>query len=176
MSTPRICSRELLLLRMRITRLMLLLLLKRSRSIPLAMSNRTTALETRSKHISMFMHFGIRLVRYKCEHRAYSLDCNRDDRPGLHVLRFRVKENLFGTTEQKAKGTSPVQVMAVSCIGRESNPGLAESEEIRSQMATANFTTKPPMLDERTMITVNIYHVKIENQSHTVPNETWCLP
>jgi hypothetical protein len=33
------------------------------------------------------------------------------------------------------------------CIGRESNPGLAESSEIgRSRMATANFTTKPPML------------------------------
>jgi hypothetical protein len=27
------------------------------------------------------------------------------------------------------------------CIGRESNPGLAETV-----MATANFTTKPPML------------------------------
>jgi hypothetical protein len=32
------------------------------------------------------------------------------------------------------------------CIGRESNPGLAESCEILSLMATANFTTKPPML------------------------------
>ena len=33
------------------------------------------------------------------------------------------------------------------CIGRESNPGLAESREMISLMATANFTTKPPMLD-----------------------------
>jgi hypothetical protein len=32
------------------------------------------------------------------------------------------------------------------CIGRESNPGLAESLEMMSLMATANFTTKPPML------------------------------
>ena len=33
------------------------------------------------------------------------------------------------------------------CIGRESNPGLAESLEMISHMATANFTTKPPMLE-----------------------------
>jgi hypothetical protein len=41
------------------------------------------------------------------------------------------------------------------CIGRESNPGLAESREVLDAqlrgyevllMATANFTTKPPML------------------------------
>jgi len=32
------------------------------------------------------------------------------------------------------------------CIGRESNPGLAESLKTMSLMATANFTTKPPML------------------------------
>jgi hypothetical protein len=32
------------------------------------------------------------------------------------------------------------------CIGRESNPGLAESSEMLDLMATANFTTKPPML------------------------------
>jgi hypothetical protein len=32
------------------------------------------------------------------------------------------------------------------CIGRESNPGLAESSEMLYLMATANFTTKPPML------------------------------
>ena len=30
------------------------------------------------------------------------------------------------------------------CIGRESNPGLAET--VLRWMATANFTTKPPML------------------------------
>jgi hypothetical protein len=35
------------------------------------------------------------------------------------------------------------------CIDRESNPGLAEFlSEMNSQMATANFTTKPSMLDE----------------------------
>jgi hypothetical protein len=31
------------------------------------------------------------------------------------------------------------------CIGRESNPGLADIKEDRLHMATANFTTKPPM-------------------------------
>ena len=36
----------------------------------------------------------------------------------------------------------------VSCIGRESNPGLADIWDQRPRMATANFTTKPPMLDE----------------------------
>jgi hypothetical protein len=30
------------------------------------------------------------------------------------------------------------------CIGRESNPGLAETERMNA-VATANFTTKPPM-------------------------------
>jgi len=35
--------------------------------------------------------------------------------------------------------------MRQKCIGRESNPGLAESSEMTSLMATANFTTKPPM-------------------------------
>ena len=106
-----------------------LLLLKRSRSIPLATSNRTMGLGTRSKvkHISQSMHFGIRLIRYRYEHRAYNLDCNRDDRPGLHGLHIFVKETLFGRTEQKAKELSPIQMMVVSCIGRESNPGLAES-------------------------------------------------
>jgi hypothetical protein len=32
------------------------------------------------------------------------------------------------------------------CIGRESNPGLADILDRKSWMATANFTTKPPML------------------------------
>ena len=32
------------------------------------------------------------------------------------------------------------------CIGRESNPGLADTVQLDC-MATANFTTKPPMLD-----------------------------
>jgi hypothetical protein len=38
----------------------------------------------------------------------------------------------------------------VQCIGRESNPGLADIRLLqrKHQMATANFTTKPPMLDE----------------------------
>jgi hypothetical protein len=36
-----------------------------------------------------------------------------------------------------------------TCIGRESNPGLADIRLLQKklQMATANFTTKPPMLD-----------------------------
>jgi hypothetical protein len=34
----------------------------------------------------------------------------------------------------------------LACIGRESNPGLAELIDVGiHQMATANFTTKPPM-------------------------------
>jgi len=43
-------------------------------------------------------------------------------------------------------GQKKVLGRAVHCIGRESNPGLAESLEMISLMATANFTTKPPML------------------------------
>ena len=49
-----------------------------------------------------------------------------------------------------AKGCAPKELL--QCIGRESNPGLAESLEMISLMATANFTTKPPMLDERESI------------------------
>ena len=37
-------------------------------------------------------------------------------------------------------------IQSHQCIGRESNPGLAESSEMLALMATANFTTKPPML------------------------------
>jgi hypothetical protein len=42
------------------------------------------------------------------------------------------------------------QELCHRCIGRESNPGLADIRLLRKkhQMATANFTTKPPMLDE----------------------------
>jgi hypothetical protein len=46
------------------------------------------------------------------------------------------------------------------CIGRESNPGLAESSEMISLMATANFTTKPPMLDGRRRISTFMFSRK----------------
>ena len=36
------------------------------------------------------------------------------------------------------------RIQKAKCIGRESNPGLAET--VLWRMATANFTTKPPML------------------------------
>jgi hypothetical protein len=48
---------------------------------------------------------------------------------------------------QKNQDTKP-EAQAKGCIGRESNPGLADIllDPKICEMATANFTTKPPML------------------------------
>ena len=56
-----------------------------------------------------------------------------------------VKDSLEWTKMQML-GQKKLLRRAIHCIGRESNPGLAESLEMISLMATANFTTKPPML------------------------------
>lgn len=57
------------------------------------------------------------------------------------------------------------------CIGRESNPGLADIRLLRKkhQMATANFTTKPPMLDE---IVHSLRYNMSGRQEQTVESES----
>ena len=49
------------------------------------------------------------------------------------------------TQKDNAHTTTTISITRSKCIGRESNPGLAETVLLR--MATANFTTKPPMLE-----------------------------
>jgi hypothetical protein len=74
-----------------------------------------------------------------------------------------VEQNLTVCSIRQKGSCSDEQ--ALSCIGRESNPGLAESSDaVIHQMATANFTTKPPMRWRRqcAIVLCPLHNVRVE--------------
>jgi hypothetical protein len=72
--------------------------------------------------------------------------------------------------------TSCQEAKAKECIGRESNPGLAEISEVRRlRMATANFTTKPPMLFHRRRCGSFAYKAVSKNREPAERKKAWSL-